>query len=248
MDESIVCGLHAVLTALHQHPERVAALWLSSERGDRRIGRVLDAARAGKIKFHRVPRARLDEMADGARHQGVVARLQVASIGRAQDLDAFVAGLVHTPLVLVLDGVQDPHNLGACLRVADGVGADAVVSPRDRAAPLTAAARRAASGAAETMPLFQVINLSRTLESLKNAGLWLYGAAQDAPEELYAIDLTGPVAVVVGGEGSGLRRLTRERCDKLIRIPMAGRVESLNVSVAAAVLLYEAVRQRRRSG
>lgn len=244
MDESIVCGLHAVLTALREHPQRVAGVWLSSERADRRIDRVLDAARAGKVKFHRVPRAKLDEMADGARHQGVVARLNVTPLGRAENLEAFVSGLEGAPLLLVLDGVQDPHNLGACLRVADGAGADAVVVPRDRSAPLTAAARRVASGAAETMPLFQVVNLSRTLEYLKQAGLWLYGAAPGASEELYAADLTGPAAVVLGGEGSGLRRITREHCDKLVRIPMAGKVESLNVSVAAGILLYEARRQR----
>jgi 23S rRNA (guanosine2251-2'-O)-methyltransferase len=153
--------------------------------------------------------------------------------------------LDHAPLLLILDGVQDPHNLGACLRVADGAGVDAVIVPRDRAAPVTAVTRRVASGAAETMPLFQVVNLSRTLENLKQAGVWLYGAAQDAPEELYAADLTGPAAIVLGGEGSGLRRLTREHCDKLVRIPMVGTVESLNVSVAAGVMLYEAVRQRR---
>jgi 23S rRNA (guanosine2251-2'-O)-methyltransferase len=246
MDESIVCGLHAVLTALREHPQRVAGVWLSSERGDGRLSRVLDAARAGKIKFHRVPKAKLDEMADGVRHQGVVARLSATPLGRAEDLEAFVSGLEGAPLLLVLDGVQDPHNLGACLRVADGAGADAVVVPRDRAAPLSAAARRAASGAAETISLFQVVNLSRTLEFLKKAGLWLYGAAPDAPEEMYAADLTGPAAVVLGGEGGGLRRLTREHCDKLVRIPMAGKVDSLNVSVAAGILLYEAARQRRR--
>jgi 23S rRNA (guanosine2251-2'-O)-methyltransferase len=247
MDESIVCGLHAVLTALQQHPDRVAGVWVSAERADRRIGQVLDAARANRIKFHRVPRAKLDDMADGQRHQGVVARMQSASTGRAPELDSFLADLDHPPLLLILDGVQDPHNLGACLRVADGAGADAVVIPRDRAAPVTAAARRAASGAAETVPLFQVVNLGRTLETLKRAGLWLYGAAQDASEELYRADLRGPAGFILGGEESGLRRLTRERCDKLVRIPMAGKVESLNVSVAAGVMLYEAVRQRREA-
>lgn len=245
MDEGIVCGLHAVLAALQQHPDRVAAVWISTERGDRRIGKVVDVARANRIKFHRVPRAKLDEMAAGQRHQGVVARLQIAPTRQVRDLEAFVAGLSHPALLLVLDGVQDPHNLGACLRVADGAGADAVIIPRDRAAPVTPAARRAASGAAETVPLYQVINLSRTLETLKEGGLWLYGAAQDAPEELYAADLTEPAALILGGEESGLRRLTRERCDGLVRIPMAGKVESLNVSVAAGVMLYEAVRQRR---
>lgn len=241
-----MCGLHAVLTAVRQHPERVSCLYLSAERADRRIGQVLDLARAEKIKFHRVPRAKLDEISDGLHHQGAIARLRPAPVRREQDLSALVGGISHVPLLLILDGVQDPHNFGACLRVADATGADAVVVTRDRAAPLSASARRAASGAAETVPLFQVVNLSRTLTELKRAGLWLYGAAQDAPEEFGAADFTGPSAVVLGGESAGLRRLTRERCDRLIRVPMAGKVESLNVSVAAGVILYEALRQRRQ--
>lgn len=244
MPEDVVCGLHAVLTALTQHPERVSAVWVSAERADRRIGQVLDAARAAKVKFHRVPRAKLDEMADGTRHQGAVARLRVSPVGRDADLTAFLERLPSAPLLLVLDGVQDPHNLGACLRVADGAGVHAVIIPRDRSAPLSAVARRAASGAAETVPVFQVVNLARALDQLKAAGIWLYGATQDAADGLYAADLTGAAAVVLGGEGEGLRRLTRERCDRLIRIPMAGKVESLNVSVAAGVVLYEAGRQR----
>lgn len=245
MQEDTVCGLHAVLTALTQHPERVAGLWISVERTDRRIDRVLDAARAANVKFHRVPRVKLDEMADGERHQGVVARLRTTPIGHEQDLAKLLQHLPASPLLLVLDGVQDPHNLGACLRVADAAGVHGVILPRDRSAPVTAAARRAASGAAETVPIFEVVNLARALDQLKDAGLWLYGATQDAPEDLYTVDLIGPTVLVLGGEGEGLRRLTRERCDRLVRIPMAGKVESLNVSVAAGVMLYEVVRQRR---
>lgn len=242
--EDVVCGLHAVLTALSQHPERVAAVWISAERADQRIGRVLEAARATKIKFHRVPRAKLDDLAGDARHQGVVARLRVAPVGGEKELEAFLERPPRTPLVLVLDGVQDPHNFGACLRVADAAGAQAVIVPRDRSAPLSAAARRAASGAAETVPIFEVTNLARSLDRLKAAGVWLYGAEQGAGEDLYGVDLTGPLALVLGGEGQGLRRLTRERCDALVRIPMVGKVESLNVSVAAGVVLYEVLRQR----
>lgn len=248
MREDIVCGLHAVLTALTQHPERVAGVWISAERGDRRIARVLDAARAANIKFHRVPRAKLDDLAEDARHQGVVARVRATPVGREQDLAGFLRDLPTAPLLLVLDGVQDPHNLGACLRVADAAGVHAVVVPRDRSAPLSAAARRAASGAAETVRMFEVVNLARALDMLKEAGLWLYGVTPDGTEEVHGTDLTGPAALVLGGEGEGLRRLTRERCDRLVRIPMAGKVESLNVSVAAGVVLYEAMRQRKGRG
>jgi 23S rRNA (guanosine2251-2'-O)-methyltransferase len=244
MDESLACGLHAVLTALRKNPERIAGIWVSAQRADRRVEQILEAARAGNVKFHRVPRAKLDQMAEGLRHQGVVARLRATPARGERDLPGFIAALPRNPLLLVLDGVQDPHNLGACLRVADAAGVDGVVVPRDRAPPLSAAARRAASGAAETIPLFQVTNLTRVLDGLKGAGLWLYGAAQDAPDALYAVDFAEPSAIVLGGEESGLRRLTRERCDRLVHIPMAGTVDSLNVSVAAGVILYEAVRQR----
>lgn len=243
MNEDIVCGLHAVLQALREHPARVSGIWLSEERADKRLGEVLDAAREAKVKFHRVPRAKLDEMADGMRHQGVVARLRFAEVEGEAEFATFLADVPHSPL-LILDGVQDPHNLGACLRVADAAGVAAVVLPRDRSAPLSAVARRAASGAAETIRIFQVINLARVLDAVKEAGIWLYGTSQDGADDLYAVDLTGPAAFVLGGEADGLRRLTRERCDRLIRIPMAGKVESLNVSVAAGVVLFEAMRQR----
>ena len=245
MQDDIACGVHAVMTALTQHPERVAGVWISTERADRRMERVLEATRTAGVKLHRVPRAKLDVMADGQRHQGVVARLHTAPIGDEQALAKFLQALPAAPLLLVLDGVQDPHNLGACLRVADAAGVHAVILPRDRSAPLTAAARRAASGAAETVAIFQVVNLARVLDELKQAGLWLYGGAQDGAEDLYGVDFTGPVVLVLGGEGEGLRRLTRERCDGLVAIPMAGAVESLNVSVAAGVMLFETVRQRK---
>jgi 23S rRNA (guanosine2251-2'-O)-methyltransferase len=247
-DDDLVCGLHAVLTALKQDPKRVAAVWISAERVDKRLGEVLEAVRAAGIKFHRVPRAKLDELAGGERHQGAVARLHTTEIGREAELTEFLKNLPANSLLLVLDGVQDPHNLGACLRVADATGVHAVILPRDRAAPLSAVARRAASGAAETVRLFQVTNLVRALDAVKEAGVWLYGTSEDATDEIYDEKLTGPMALVLGGEGEGLRRLTRERCDRLVRIPMAGKVESLNVSVAAGVVLYEAMRQRRRGG
>ncbi|BAU48473.1 23S rRNA methyltransferase [Sulfurifustis variabilis] len=245
MSEDFIVGLHAVLTALRQRPERISGVWVNEERIDKRVQGVLDAARDAGVKFHRVPRAKLDEMARGLRHQGAVARVRLAPAAGEAGLAAYVAGLRGPALMLVLDGVQDPHNLGACLRVADAAGCAGVVLPRDRAAPVSAVARRAASGAAESVKLFQVVNLARAMRDLREAGFWLIGATQDAPDELYEVDLTGRVALVLGGEGQGLRRLTREHCDRLIRIPMAGAVESLNVSVAAGVCLYEAVRQRR---
>jgi 23S rRNA (guanosine2251-2'-O)-methyltransferase len=244
MKDELICGLHAVLAALKAHPEEIDGLWVSSERQDSRMSEVLAVARAAKIKVHRSPRVALDRMSDGVPHQGVIARRLAVPRPVHEDLAEFVAGISGKPLILVLDGVQDPHNLGACLRVADAAGAQAVVVPRDRAAPLSAVARRAAAGAAESLPLFQVTNLARALEELKEAGVWVIGTAADGEQSVFQADLTGPVALVLGGEGDGMRRLTREHCDLLVRIPMGGSVESLNVSVAAGVCLFEAVRQR----
>ena len=245
MDEGLICGLHAVLAALQQRPAELDGLWVSNARTDRRMTQVLDQARAAGVRFHLVPRVKLDRMAPGERHQGVVARLRAPSVRTERDFDQLLENLVTPALLLVLDGVQDPHNLGACLRSADAAGVQAVIVPRERAAPLNAAARRAAAGAAETMPVYEVVNLARALERLKAAGVWLVGASQGADTPLYTADLRGPTALVLGGEGAGLRRLTRELCDTLVGIPMTGHVESLNVSVAVGICLYEATRQRR---
>jgi len=244
LSEDLICGLHAVAAALQQHPEQLDGLWVSNERADRRVSQIVTAARAAGVRFQMVPRVKLDRMAEGERHQGVVARLRAATVKGEDELDALLTALPPAPLLLVLDGVQDPHNLGACLRSADAAGVHGVIVPRERSAPLTPAARRAASGAAETVPIFEVVNLARTLRTVKDAGIWLIGATQDAPEPIYATDLRRPLGLVLGGEGKGLRRLTREHCDALVRIPMAGQVASLNVSVAAGICLYEAVRQR----
>jgi 23S rRNA (guanosine2251-2'-O)-methyltransferase len=245
MKDELICGPHAVLAALKAHPEEVDGLWVSNERRDTRLSAVIAAARAAHIKVHRSPRVALDRMSEGVPHQGVIARRLAVPRPVHENLAEFVASLSDKPLILILDGVQDPHNFGACLRVADASGAQAVVVPRDRAAPLSAVARRAAAGAAETLPLFQVTNLARALEELKQAGVWIIGTAADGEQDLYQADLTGPIALVLGGEGEGMRRLTRENCDLLVRIPMAGKVESLNVSVAAGICLFEAARQRR---
>ena len=244
MEDDLICGVHAVLAALKKNPGRIDAVWVYFGRDDNRTEAVMQMVRASGVKVHRAPRAKLDRLASGVRHQGVVARLRRAPVRTEQDLAGFVSDLPGTPLLLVLDGVQDPHNLGACLRSADAAGAHAVIIPRDQTAPVTAVTRRAASGAAETVPLFRVTNLARCLRRLQEAGIWILGASQGADTVLFDADMRGPLAIVLGGEGKGLRRLTRERCDGLVRIPMAGSVESLNVSVAAGVCLFEAVRQR----
>lgn len=239
-----VSGWHAVLAVLKKRPCDIDTLWLAQGRTDRRAQAVLAAARAAGVKIRLAPRATLDRLAAGAPHQGVVARLRTVGVRSERELEALLASLPERPLLLVLDGVQDPHNLGACLRVADAAGVQAVIAPRDNTAPMTDATRRAAAGAAETVPFFQVANLARILRTLKDAGIWVIGTAAQSQTTLFQADLRRPCALVLGGEGKGLRRLTREYCDTLVRIPMAGTIESLNVSVAAGICLFEAVRQR----
>lgn len=237
-----IYGIHAVAALLARQPERIAELRVQEGRSDQRMQRLLaDAERAG-IAVERVPRAELDRQLEG-RHQGVAARLSADHEYREADITALV-GRSSRPFILVLDGVTDPHNLGACLRSADAAGVDLVIAPRDKAAGLTPVARKVACGAAEMMPFIQVTNLARTLRTLQELGIWIVGTAGEADALLYDQDLTGPVALVLGAEGSGMRRLTREHCDFLVRLPMAGSVSSLNVSVAAGVCLFEAVRQR----
>ncbi|MFO1350897.1 MAG: 23S rRNA (guanosine(2251)-2'-O)-methyltransferase RlmB [Gammaproteobacteria bacterium] len=238
-----VYGLHAVQAALRGAD--VTDLWVDAKRHDARLRAVLSEAEQRRIRVHAVGRAELDALAQGARHQGVVAELHYSSRSRLpSDLPALLATLSGPPLILVLDGVQDPHNLGACLRTAAGAGAHAVVAPADRAVALTATVRKVASGAAEVVPFIQVVNLARALRDLQQQGLWIVGADGEAERPLYAVDLRGPLAIVLGAEGKGLRRLTRDTCDVLACIPMAGGVKSLNVSVAAGVFLFEALRQR----
>jgi 23S rRNA (guanosine2251-2'-O)-methyltransferase len=243
----LVWGLHAVRVALADAPERVLELWVLDGRSDRRMETLLALAREHGIACQPVRRETLDRMAEGAPHQGVAARVTPAPALDEDDLERLLDRLDGPPLLLVLDGVQDPHNLGACLRTADAAGAHAVIVPRDRAAGLTAAARKAAAGAAESLPLVRVVNLARCLRRLKARGIWLVGAEAGAAPAL-AADLRGPLALVLGGEGGGLRRLTRETCDLLVSLPMHGRVESLNVSVAAGVLLYLALERRGEEG
>jgi 23S rRNA (guanosine2251-2'-O)-methyltransferase len=236
-------GLHPVLAALRRKPMPVRTLWVDAGRKDARMREVLDAARTAGVSVERVDGAALDRLCPGGRHQGVVAACEPPEAVTEADLPDLVDG-TDNPLLLVLDGVTDPHNLGACLRTADAAGVTAVIAPRDRAADLTPVARKVASGAAESVPFVQVTNLARTLDQLKAAGVWVIGTSDDAPGSLYQADLKGPLALVLGAEGQGMRRLTRERCDLLVSIPMHGTVSSLNVSVAAGVCLFEAVRQR----
>jgi 23S rRNA (guanosine2251-2'-O)-methyltransferase len=239
-----VFGLHAVRSLLERSPARVSLLLALESRADARMQAILELAEKANVPVRRVARTELDERVPGVSHQGVVAEMAVAAALSENELPQFLDGLGKPPLLLILDGVQDPHNLGACLRSADAAGVDAVILPKDRSAPLNATARKVACGAAETVPVVRVTNLARTLRAIRDAGVWLYGAAGEAQQALYDVDLSGPAALVLGGEGKGLRRLTREHCDTLMAIPLAGSVSSLNVSVATGICLFEARRQR----
>ncbi len=241
-DRRAIHGLHAVTAALKRRPEMVLDVYLDPARDDPRARKVADLARAGGVRMHHADSARLEALAKGSRHQGVVAFVQEsAPVG---SLEEVLEKATEPPLLLVLDGVQDPHNLGACLRVADAMGVHAVIAPKDRAAGLSATVHRVASGAAQSVPFVVVTNLARALRDLKDKGIWVLGAAESGATTLFDARLSGALALVLGAEGEGLRRLTRETCDELIAITMLGDVESLNVSVAAGICLYEARRQR----
>ena len=238
-----IYGLHAVRAILMRNPDRVRAIRAAARRDDARLREIEQLAVDHQLPIQRVDADALKRQFGEAAHQGVAAEVTPAQMWNEDDL--LVALQANpAPLLLVLDGVQDPHNLGACLRTADACGALAVVVPRDRAAQLNSTVRKVAAGAAETTPVASVVNLARTLKLLKEGGLWIVGADGDAPMPAARADLSGPVALVLGAEGAGLRRLTRETCDLLVQLPRLGAVESLNVSVAAGMLLYEAVRQR----
>lgn len=241
-----VCGFHAVTAALHRTPHAVRAVLVDRARRDRRMAELQRAARRAGAELRRVDATELDAAAGGARHQGVVALADAPAARGDRELLRHVAGLAHAPLVLALDGVQDPHNLGACLRTADAAGVDAVVLPAARACGLTPAVVKAASGAA--VAVFRVANLPRALRQLKEAGLWVVGAAGGAELSLHSADLGGPLALVLGGEARGMRPLVASCCDSTVCIPMRGTVASLNVSVAAGVALFEVLRRRERGG
>ncbi len=243
-DQHIIAGMHSVRTALKHGLEGVSEVWVEARRRDKKIREIIGLAKQAGVAMHQVERAELDTMVPGVNHQGAVAQVVAPSARGERDLEELLQG-IDSPLLLVLDGVQDPHNLGACLRSADAAGVDAVIAPKDRSVGLTPTACKVASGAAETVPFIQVTNLVRTLQWLQqNAGVWIIGAAGEAETTLYAADLKGPIALVMGAEEKGMRRLTRDACDLLVKLPMAGNVESLNVSVATGICLFEAVRQR----
>jgi len=240
-----IYGVHAVMSALQKNAAGVTEVRLAGGGGkNNKITEIEELSKVNNISVHKVSHDQLDELTEGARHQGVVATCVSRPTLREHDLETLLEKSEGPAFLLVLDGVQDPHNLGACLRTVDAVGAHGVIVPKDKAVGITPVVSKVACGAAETVPLFQVTNLARTLRYLKDAGVWIMGADERAEATLYQTDLTGPLALVLGAEGTGLRRLTREHCDVLFSIPMAGAVESLNVSVATGVCLYEASRQR----
>jgi 23S rRNA (guanosine2251-2'-O)-methyltransferase len=243
MSTKVLFGFHAVTVRLKTAPQSVIEVHVDAQRRDARMRQFVERAHAAGARLVESDDARLAGLAGTPRHQGVVAR--VTPLAPRHSLDEVLDDVVGPPLVLVLDGVTDPHNLGACLRVADGAGAHAVVAPKDHAVGLNATVAKVASGAAETVPYLMVTNLARTLAELKERGVRVLGTAEDAATTLFDADLTGPLALVLGAEGAGMRQLTRKSCDELVRIPMQGAVESLNVSVAAGVCLFEALRQRR---
>jgi 23S rRNA (guanosine2251-2'-O)-methyltransferase len=238
-----VFGLHAVQALLKSAPHRVNEVLVLQGRQDQRLQKILAAAQKSDIKVRQVSRKELDKMVEG-NHQGVVAMSFPGELHDEKFLYQLIEGLRDNPFLLVLDGVTDPHNLGACLRTAEAAGVHAVIAPKDNSASLTATARKVSCGAAEVLPYIPVTNLARCLRKLQDLGVWIIGTAGEAQQSVYEQDLKGPMAIVMGAEGPGMRRLTRECCDGLINIPMAGEVSSLNVSVATGVCLFEAVRQR----
>jgi 23S rRNA (guanosine2251-2'-O)-methyltransferase len=247
-DAQWVAGINAVASAIEHDAEHVREVLLEAGARNPRIAEIEGNARRHGIEVRRVAQQALDGVAGGLRHQGAVARYAAAKTWDEHELPGLVEAAQGRALFLVLDGVQDPHNLGACLRSAAAADVTAVVIPRDKAVQVTATVRKTSAGAADTIPVIRVTNLSRSLRELQKLGVWIYGLAGDTHASLYALDLTGNVALVLGGEADGLRRLTREHCDQLATIPMPGarNVESLNVSVAAGVAMFEAVRQRAR--
>ncbi len=241
-----IYGVHAVEALLRFHPKRVKQIWLSEGRSEPRLQALLALAAEYRVSVGQAERREMDAWVEGV-HQGVVAEVSPSQVWGEAMLEELLERTEKVPLLLVLDGVTDPHNLGACLRTADAAGALAVIVPKDKSATLTAAVRKVACGAAEVIPLVAVTNLARTLEKLQQRGLWIVGTAGEAQQELYQQDMTGPTVLVMGAEGKGMRRLTREHCDFLVKLPMAGSVSSLNVSVATGVCLFEVVRQRSAS-
>ena len=238
----VLFGFHAVGVRLKTAPQSIVEIYFEPTRRDARMRQFVAKAQEAGVRLIEADALRIAKLSGSHGHQGVAARVE--ALQQVHSLDELLESLTEPPLLLVLDGVTDPHNLGACLRVADGAGVHAVIAPKDHAVGVNATVAKVASGAAETVPYFMVTNLARTLNELKERNIWCIGTSDDAPKTLYEVDLKGPVALVLGAEGEGIRQLTRKTCDELVRLPMKGAVESLNVSVASGVCLYEAVRQR----
>lgn len=239
----VLFGFHAVSVRIKTAPNSIVEVLYDASRRDARMKQFLARARESEVRLIEADSLRIAKLAGSHGHQGVAARVE--AVQQVHSLDDLLDSITEeNPLILVLDGVTDPHNLGACLRVADGAGAHAVIAPKDHAAGINATVAKVASGAAETVPYFMVTNLARTLNELKERNIWVVGTSDAAEKSIYQMDLKGPVALVLGAEGDGIRQLTRKTCDELVQIPMKGAVESLNVSVASAVCLYEALRQR----
>lgn len=244
LENQFIYGIHAVESVLQRQSERIQRLLILQERQDKKIESLLQIAKKKGIQIKFASRLELDQLTQAANHQGVVAICVKGQAYSENDLQIYLEQLTIPPFLLILDSIQDPHNLGACFRTADAAGVHAIIAPKDKAAGITPTVSKVASGAAEVVPFVQVTNLVRTIEKLKERGIWIYGAAMEADQTIYQMNLSGPIAFVLGAEGSGLRRLTREHCDTLVKIPMHGTVSSLNVSVAAGVILFEAGRQR----
>lgn len=245
MSTTQLFGIHAVQAALDYSPQNIRRAWVDSQRLDARLKQVIDDLLALGITPEKTERKKLERMAEGKNHQGIVVAVELPAMLSEDRLKQDVEALNETAFYLVLDQVQDPHNLGACLRTADAVGAHGIIVTKDNAAGITPTVCKVASGAAETVPVYQVTNLARVLRWLKEQNIWIIGAAGEAEQTIYDMQLDMPLALVMGAEGTGMRHLTRQHCDFLVKIPMAGQVESLNVSVAAGVMLYEVFRQKR---
>ena len=239
----LLFGLHSIEAVLTHEPERILEIYALKGRDDQRMNKVITMARKCGVSVAFVGKKTLEDRADGESHQGIMASARPAKMKTEIDLDKIIADKKH-PFLLILDGITDPHNLGACIRSADAAGVDAVIVPKDRAASLTPVVRKVACGAAETMPLIQVTNLARTMREIQEKGVWIIGTAGEATSELFETKISGSVAIVLGAEEKGMRRLTREHCDELVSLPMAGSVSSLNVSVTTGICLFEVVRQR----
>lgn len=244
MSSTQLFGIHAVQAALDYSPQKITRAWVDQQRQDARLKQLVDDLSALGIQPEKTERKKLERMADGKNHQGIVVAVELPAMRGEDQLKHDVAALTENAFYLVLDQVQDPHNLGACLRTADAVGAHGIIVTKDNAAGITPTVCKVASGAAETVPVYQVTNLARVLRWLKEQNIWIMGAAGEAEQTLYQMRLDMPLALVMGAEGSGMRHLTRQHCDFLVKIPMAGQVESLNVSVAAGVMMYEVFRQK----